>query len=615
MHRRTITTLWRLGACALALLAPLGSSRAIDLADSPLFATNTAPGNLLLALSVEWPTASTPAYHSTVAYTAGNTYLGYFDPEKCYRYVAVNSGTSSSPNYSTSYFQPDGAATSHACTSTSSKALWSGNFLNWSTTQTLDAFRWVLTGGTRSVDSSTATILQKTYHNGSGDHNNPTWGVYPDKVLATGVSGATPFNWSSVTARIWKGGYRLWVTGSNTAIGSDAVPEDSTGPLAVTDYVGQSSAASTADAGTIYQLYVQVKVCDPTVGVESNCTAYGSAYKPEGLMQKYASRLRYSAFGYLNDYNGLRDGAVMRARMKYIGPTSPAPGSSPVTNSAAEWNASTGVMLTNPDSSDAAATMASALSQTGFTVSITNSGVMNYLNKFGSISHSYKSYDSVGELYYAGLRYFRNLGNVTEYSDLRSAGSAAKLTEWLDDFPVITNWSDPIAYTCQKNFILGIGDVFSWNDANLYGSTIRGTVEPSMPAQVAADTLTDVQSATNMVGQLEGLGSLGTTYTTHFGSSGQNTYFIAGLAYDAHTRDQRSDLAGSQTVSTYWVDVLERQTYISKNQYWLAAKYGGFTLRGEQRSRHPHHRDVEQRRRHGGLGSKARQLLHRREPR
>jgi type IV pilus assembly protein PilY1 len=249
-----------------------------------------------------------------------------------------------------------------------------------------------------------------------------------------------------------------------------------------------------------------------------------------------------------------------------------------VTNSAAEWNAATGVMLTNPDSSDASATTASALSQTGFTVSITNSGVMNYLNKFGSISHSYKSYDSVGELYYAGLRYFRNLGNVTEYSDLRSAGSAARLAEWLDDFPVITNWSDPIAYTCQKNFILGIGDVFSWNDANLYGSTIRGTVEPSMPAQVAADTLTDVQSATNMVGQLEGLASLGTSYTTHFGSSGQNTYFIAGLAYDAHTRDQRSDLSGSQTVSTYWVDVLERQTYISKNQYWLAAKYGGFTL-------------------------------------
>ena len=53
---------------------------------------------------------------------------------------------------------------------------------------------------------------------------------------------------------------------------------------------------------------------------------------------------------------------------------------------------------------------------------------------------------------------------------------------------------------------------------------------------------------------------------------------MAGLAYDAHTRDIRADLAGKQTISTYWLDVLEGQTYVSKNQYWLTAKYGGFAV-------------------------------------
>ena len=42
----------------------------------------------------------------------------------------------------------------------------------------------------------------------------------------------------------------------------------------------------------------------------------------------------------------------------------------------------------------------------------------------------------------------------------------------------------------------------------------------------------------------------------------------------------RPDLEGTQTVSTYWVDVRENQVLQGRatNQYWLAAKYGGFTV-------------------------------------
>jgi type IV pilus assembly protein PilY1 len=564
----------QINGLAVLVILTIGASLAapsraanIDLADLPLFSSTQVPGNLALALSVEWPTASTPAYPSSVSYTAASTYYGYFDPAKCYVYTSVYN--SSAADYSSSYFAPYGAASSHACSSNASKSLWSGNYLNWATTHTMDAFRWALTGGNRDVDTSTSTILAKTWHAGDGSHSS----IYPDKNLSgsSGVKGATPFNWSSVNTRIWNGGIRMWFTGTATStLGADTTP-----PSGTLNYTGQNSytGSGKASSSAVYEVYVRIKVCDASVGLEGNCVAYpaGNA-KPEGLMQQYASKLRYAAFGYLNDSNVQRDGGVLRSRMKYIAPTQPVPGSVAITNSATEWDASTGVMLTNPDATDASATVSRALSQGGYSISVPNSGVLNYLNRFGLSSKSYKSYDPVGELYYAALRYYRNLGDVPAYSSLAGAGSAATLNTWVDGFPVISNWSDPLLYSCQKNFVLGIGDVNSWADANLQGSTIR-TNEPTTPAEINSDTATNVKTATDMVGQLEGISSLGS-----YSSGRNNSYFIAGLAFDAHTRDLRSDLAGSQTVSTYWVDVLEGQTYLSKNQYWLAAKYGGFDV-------------------------------------
>jgi type IV pilus assembly protein PilY1 len=596
----------RVVAGLLVALSPAFAG-AIDLADTPLFSTVSVPGNLILALSVEWPTATTPAYPSNTAYTPSSTFLGYFDPAKCYQYVAVNTGSSNKPNYSSSYFQPYGAANGHTCSSSASLQLWSGNYLNWASMQTLDAFRWVLTGGYRSVDTVTTTVLTKTY--AAQDSSS----VIPQKTVdASYLAGATPFTsdkWSSgAVTRIRNLGTRLWISGGVKDNGEDA--DGLTGSSSTTgavSYTGQNSYVdhgndSYAKPNKTYELYVNVKVCDKTVGVETNCVAYGSNYKPEGLMQQYSSKLRYSAFGYYNDSTSTptqRDGGVMRARMKYIAPTQPVPGSVAIANSNSEWDASTGVMVTNPDPDDALATQSLA-SASGWSVSIPNSGVMNYLNKFGYTSQSYKSYDPVSELYYAALRYYKNLGNVASYTALSTAGSSATAAQWLDGFPAITSdevwkksptatgasYGSPILYSCQKNFILGIGDVNTHRDANLYGSTIRSSAEPALPGEVSsedASTIIDVKKATDMVGQLEGLksGTLGSIYQDSSSttcSSMCDTYFIAGLAFDAHTRDIRPDLSGKQTVNTYWMDVLEKQVYKHKNQYWLAAKYGGFDV-------------------------------------
>jgi type IV pilus assembly protein PilY1 len=559
-------------APALALLAvSVASAQNVDLADKPLFSTTNVPGNMLLSLSVEYPTANTSAYFSTTAYSSGNLYVGYFDGAKCYQYL-YDSGTPSN-----SYFQPYGAAsTDHQCSSSGSTPLWSGNYLNYAAMQSLDIFRWVMTGGNRSVDTGGRhgmTILQKANHSGQGGANDA-----PNKNIPFAAeTGVTPLNWANgLKSRIWGAGIQLWLTGSGNL---DAAT------ITATDYQDSLLSNGSLDASKVYALYMNVRVCDASAGLETNCVAYDHVSKPEGLMQQYSGSLRYSAVGYLNDSSPLRDGGVLRARMASIGPKVPQPGAEPRTNSNSEWDPNTGVMYANPARADADDTNAF----TGNKTSISQSGVLNYLNKFGYSSGYYKTNDPVSELYYASLRYLKGQSNVAAYTDM-TAGSpdAATVKAWVDGFPVITDWSaDPIIYSCQKNFILGIGDVNTHRDGNLPGGA-PSSAEPSPPPEVTADASAtppvNVTASTNLVGSMEGTGNLGWRWAS--GDRGMN--FIAGLAYDAHLpiagkgvrtfTDANSGLATVSTVSTYWLDVQEYQTYVDNNQYYYATKYGGFTV-------------------------------------
>ena len=81
--------------------------------------------------------------------------------------------------------------------------------------------------------------------------------------------------------------------------------------------------------------------------------------------------LRFSAFGYLNQSDIQRDGGVMRAKMKFVGPTIPVPGQPDATNPDYEWDGSTGIFTKNPDAADATQT------STDFGVTIDNSGVLS----------------------------------------------------------------------------------------------------------------------------------------------------------------------------------------------------------------------------------------------
>ena len=561
-HSRAMAILMGLFA---AVTAASAAPPPVDISPAPLFLGSNVPGTLVLTPSVEWPTADSAANLGNT-YDDTKTYVGYFDSAKCYLY-------SYSATETDRYFYPAGVASSHACNSSKQ---WSGNYLNWAATQTIDAFRMALTGGFRSTDTTTETRLSKARQDGQGS--------FALRSVGTGIAGATPAKagWGSMQSRINGLGYQMYFTrndgrpGGSPDINSNVLvpnvqlvsynPGDSNQMKSSGKY-DNDGVPGTPDVydNRIYAVSIRVKVCVSGY-LEANCKQYGSNYKPEGLIQQYSDRIRYSVFGYLNDTTETRDGAALRAQQKFVGPQTYDPTAGTAANPNKEWDPNTGVFIQNPDG------ITSSLGRT-----IADSGVINYINKFGELNtNARKGHDPVSEMYYAAIRYLKNLGNVTPYTDVSGATNAQR-DQYTDGFPVITAWADPVTYSCQANAILGIGDVNTWDDKNLPSATATGAAsEPAKPAQVVADTSVDVNKATKKVFDLEGFTGVGNNPFT----GRNNSAYIAGLAYDSHTVDMRPDLSGSQTVSTYWSDVQENQVLEPKarNQYWLAAKYGGFRV-------------------------------------
>ncbi len=480
------------------------------IAQSPLLlGAGNVPGNLALVPSVEFPTVISVA--NLGSYDHAATYSGYFDSEKCYNYIEATVDHvifgSIKGSEGGGYFTPVRKA--RDCTVEDE---WSGNYLNWAATQTIDPFRSALTGGYRAVDEPGKTILEKATRAGVNQY-------FPDRSV-TGdslIKKIAPYTTGKLDSSV-------------TSDGGGKTSEN------VKNYQKNKTLRINNDKKTKFYS-VRVEVCKNQDLLEPNCVQYGSHWKPEGLIQQYANDIRYSAFSYLNHDGNTRNGGVLRAQQKYVGPAMRTPGTAGEQNNPnVEWNTTTGVLLTNPNSD-----------------SIGNSGVINYINKFGELTNEHKDNDPVSELYYTALRYFKAQGNIEAYSNITNEKQR-------DEFPVITKWDDPLQYACQKNVILGIGDVYTHEDHDL-------------PA--GGDTL-DVNAYTNTVLRLENTGK---TAPDNFNRS-RNSAHIAGLAYYANIEDIRPAMAGKQTISTYWVDVRENQKLENKNenQYWLAAKYGGFKV-------------------------------------
>lgn len=344
--------------------------------------------------------------------------------------------------------------------------------------------------------------------------------------------------------------------------------------------------------------YSRVQVCASNNGALQDvrdydfCRRYPNGkYKPAGVIQKYGDQLRLAAFGYLMDQTasydvGGRYGGVLRAPMKYVGARTfdefGRENTPPAGNAGMEWDANTGVFAANPE---------------GDAMGI--SGVINYLNKFGRTGPTpgmYKQYDPVGELHYEALRYLQGLPpSMDAVSGLDDTKK--------DGFPVYASWADPYGgartsasdYSCIRSNIVVIGDVNTHDGGRL-------------PAADVARNIPDISYWREIVQKFEsnaggsyvdGQGVTQTIINPNVANqktpTGSDKSQLIGSAYWAHVMDIRGaawkNASGDVDnplqrpglrVKTFVFDVNENgesSEYANRstsNQFFLAAKYGGF---------------------------------------
>ena len=169
----------------------------IDLSSGPIINSGSV-SNLALVLSVEFPTVGA-AYRGTT-YTSTQKYLGYFNSKSCYSYNGTSADGYYQANLPTdaTYFCNTGAS--------GVGTGFSGNFLNFAATSSIDIVRYALTGGDRIMDenetnkvgSVARTVLQRAVLPGGADINGSFYGSssnFPTRNLAAGTLTAriTPF--------------------------------------------------------------------------------------------------------------------------------------------------------------------------------------------------------------------------------------------------------------------------------------------------------------------------------------------------------------------------------------------------------------------------------------
>lgn len=618
LAKRPLQLLLLAGAVLVAgLVTGQSTPPLIELASEPLYMNGAkAKGNLTIALSVEFPTVG-QTYRDT--FDPDKEYIGYFDPKACYRHVPSGGSLGA---YFDWHSAPDAGGSCGG-------GGFHGNFMNWATSSAIDILRYGLTGGNRVVDEDSGnhrTVVERAW---LPDNFYRSGSYFSEKVItkaaAAGLIETSLYNKIS--------GTNLYIYNCRNRV-YFATAADSSGNCGSPHGTSAESNSHPYLIGPTNNLrYYEVRnlVCDPNTAPnrlmsynpetrewKGLCFRYPSGkYKPVGQFQMNSENLRVSVFGYLNDDTKARYGGVMRAPLKYLGPKHYDQAFNLIagTNPRAEWNATTGKFIENPQSGDA------TYGSQGYS----RSGAIMYINKFGTLNPDaigdYKTYDPVSELFYEALRYLQGKQPTSEATS-GLAGSVAADKALTENFPVYATWTDPFAGfqdatgdspSCLRNNILTIADVFTHGDQSVPGnvstthSDFARSAEtgPSLNALLWTQVVGGFESGTSVSytdskGRAQTTGNLAanTTYNwlanahqrytgagtsaanlTQQGSSG-GTYHMAGLAYWANTQAFNASYPKAR-VKTFAIDVNEARAsdtvdFRRTRQLYLAAKYGGY---------------------------------------
>ena len=517
-------------------------------------------------------------------------YYGYFHSRLCYNYVDANQR-----------FEPTGATDAsgnkHYCLNGQADRF-SGNFLNWATMTRMDIVRKLLYGGKRSVDTGTATVLERahlptdahsftkyydladldkltpfdnqrtdTTHGGNNNGYDDAGEGITICNSSVDNTGAVSQNSAALpTMRIVFGNRQLWAanerwqctwenehgdnlnSNNSTESGMDSVSSDPP------DNLRLLTAANSPER------IVRVVVCDPTYFNATqnleNCQLYPSGNrKPTGLLQRYGES-GLIKFGLVTGSwsKNISGGALRKA----VGDLSD------------EINTSTN------------GTFKTTLPATGTIINTLNIMRMwGYRNADGTyFGDTAGGSDSCGfqqaaivegqcrswgnpmsEIYLETLRYF-------------SIGSGRAPTVAFDPadtgtFPTMTDipWStDPlnINNACASLNVIAFNASVSSYDNDQTGATIFGG------ANTAATLTNSVGNGENISGNSYFIGRSGAVVdefctqknVAQLGSAfgicpeaptGLGSYHMAGMAWYAHTNDMRADLPDEQKINTFGV--------------------------------------------------------------
>ncbi|MCW9030113.1 MAG: hypothetical protein OQK58_01370, partial [Gammaproteobacteria bacterium] len=258
-------------------------------------------------------------------------YYGYFDSYKCYQYDIVNKR-----------FNPKTITSDKYCTG-ASISYWSGNFLNWVSMTRMDIMRKVLFGGKRSTDTTSLTVLERSYlpsdaHSFAkfvdassiaiGDLTPFTAGQDLTFCNTSYDSDSTKESHTSTAPpllRVAKGDFRYWAANERWQCTWDTEEGDNWNNNVGTN-VPASAAGNDPDIGTDDASYsgigpdfeVKVEVCNSTLIGKERCKEYTSSAgtvtvsKPIGLLHTHGENENIK-FGLLTgSYKKNKSGGVVR---------------------------------------------------------------------------------------------------------------------------------------------------------------------------------------------------------------------------------------------------------------------------------------------------------------
>lgn len=417
------------------------------------------------------------------------TYYGLFDPAVCYSDNGSGKGNSG-------LFTPAAAAGTLGKCSTK----WSGNWLNYMTTSRIDSLRKVLYGGYREVDSTTDTVLRRAYipqdgHSWAKEYTSETVDGYK-------ISDYTPLSEPSSGKRHFFGN----LTANNSTncatldtcsnlppllrirgnVGDDrrvwewASKERVVLNDQLADGTDANSDADPFPTGTDAEKNYTIRVQVCTSAYHTGCKAYGSVFKPIGILHDYGEN-DAMLFGLLTgSYNKNMSGGVLR---KIIG------------SFQTEVNASTGQFTAD-------ATIVQNFNK--LRIRDFNNGGTGASYRKGSFrtgpmaEGDYPDWGNpVGEMMYESLRYFAGKKTATSVFNTSASHDGAvglsRVATWNDPFTGATT-DETKALRCARPNMLVMSDVYPSYDADQMPGSPYSTLTDDIGGLNANTLLTQISN-------------------------------------------------------------------------------------------------------------------------